>query len=498
MTRIKPGTEPDVALVGGGVMTATVGALLNALQPELSITMFECLDSVGAEASDPWNNAGTGHSALCELNYTPEKSDGRIDISKAITISESYAVTRQFWAWLVEQGVIPSPESFLNAVPHMSFVHDADGLNFLRKRYEALSQHHAFADMEFSDDRARIAEWAPLIMEGRSPAEPVAATRSESGTDVDFRALTRILTDHLARQEGVSVLVGHRVVGVRRSRDSSRWNLTVKTAHGELETSAGFVFLGAGGGSLPLLQSSGIPEGRGFGGFPISGQWLICDNPKLVDRHHAKVYGRPSLGAPPMSVPHLDTRVIDGKHGLLFGPYAGFSTRFLKHGSLLDLPLSLRPDNILPMLAVARDNVDLIQYLVGQVIQSPQDRLRALQEYVPEAVMEDWRLEIAGQRVQIIKKDAKRGGVLQFGTEVVSSADGSIAALLGASPGASIAVTITLDLFEQCFPEKSKSAEWQAKLKQMIPSYGESLAKDAALYGRLHARTREVLGLTRR
>lgn len=495
MTRTSPGAEPDVILVGGGVMTATVGALLKALQPDLSITMCECLDSVGSEASDPWNNAGTGHSALCELNYTPEKPDGRIDISKAISINESFAVTRQFWSWLVEQGIIASPESFVNPVPHMSFVHDADGVNFLRKRYEALSQHHCFADMQFSDDPARIAEWAPLIMENRDPAEPVAATRSESGTDVDFRALTRILTDHLARQEGVSVLVGHRVVDVRRSRNSSRWILKVKTAHGELETSAGFVFLGAGGGSLPLLQRSGIAEGKGYAGFPISGQWLICDNPKLADRHYAKVYGRPSLGAPPMSVPHLDTRVIEGKRGLLFGPYAGFSTRFLKHGSLLDLPLSLRPNNVLPMLAVARDNLDLIQYLVGQVIQSPKDRFRALQEYCPAAVMEDWHLAIAGQRVQIIKKDPKRGGVLQFGTEVVSSADGSIAALLGASPGASIAVSITLDLFEKCFPEKTKSPEWQAKLKQMIPSYGQSLAKDPVLGARVRAHTRDVLKL---
>jgi malate dehydrogenase (quinone) len=352
--------------------------------------------------------------------------------------------------------------------------------------------------MEFSDDGPRIAEWAPLIRDQRPTGEPIAATRSESGTDVDFGALTRMfIDDHFARQDGVSVQLGHRVVDVRRKTGSSRWNLKVRSIHGVEELSAGFVFLGAGGAALPLLQRSGIPEGKGFGGFPISGQWLICENPKLADRHYAKVYGRAEIGAPPMSVPHLDTRLIEGKQALLFGPFAGFSTKFLKHGSLLDLPMSLRVDNLVPMLAVARDNVDLIKYLVGQVLQSPKDRMDALRVFLPTAETADWHLEIAGQRVQIIKKDPKRGGVLQFGTEVVSSADGSIAALLGASPGASTAVPIMLELIQRCFSEQIKTAEWQSKLKKMIPTYGQSLAKDSALYNRVHSQTREVLGLAR-
>jgi malate dehydrogenase (quinone) len=497
MIREKPGTDSDVALVGGGIMSATLGVLLKALQPGVTITLLESLEGVAGESSDAWNNAGTGHAALCELNYTPQQPDGSIDIAKALTINESFALSRQLWAWLVEQRILETPERFINPVPHMTFVRGEDGVSFLRKRFEALSKHHAFQDMHFSDEGARIAEWVPLIMEGRSPSEPIAATRSESGTDVEFGALTRMLIDHLAHQDGVSVLLGHRVVDVRRKSGSSRWNLKVQSRHGVEEMSAGFVFLGAGGAALPLLQRSGVPEGKGFGGFPISGQWLICEDPKLVDRHNAKVYGRPAIGAPPMSVPHLDTRLIEGKHALLFGPFAGFSTKFLKHGSLLDLPLSLRADNLVPMLAVARDNVDLVKYLIGQVLQSPKDRMDALRVFVPTAESADWHLEIAGQRVQIIKKNASRGGVLQFGTEVVSSADGSLAALLGASPGASTAVSIMLELIGRCFPEQIKTPEWQSTLKQMIPSYGQPLAKDAALYGRVHSRTRDVLGLAR-
>jgi malate dehydrogenase (quinone) len=494
----KPGTDPDVVLVGGGIMSATLGVLLKALQPGVTITLLESLDGVAGESSDAWNNAGTGHAALCELNYTPQQADGTVDIAKALTINESFELSRQLWAWLVEQRVLPAPDKFINPVPHMTFVRGADGVSFLRKRFEALTKHHAFQDMQFADDGARIAEWAPLIMEERPPSEPIAATRSESGTDVDFGALTRMLFDHLARQDGVSVLLGHRAVDVHREGGTSRWHVKARSRQGVEELSAGFVFLGAGGAALPLLQSSGIPEGKGFGGFPISGQWLICEAPKVVDRHAAKVYGRAAIGAPPMSVPHLDTRSIGGKQALLFGPFAGFSTKFLKHGSLLDLPLSLRGDNLVPMLAVARDNVDLIKYLVGQVLQSPKDRMDALRTFMPTADPADWHLAIAGQRVQIIKKNAERGGVLQFGTEVVSAADGSLAALLGASPGASTAVSIMLELIRRCFAEQVKTAEWQGKLKKMIPSYGESLAKDAGLYNRMHARTADVLELKTR
>lgn len=497
MTSDISSTHSDIVLVGGGVMSATLAILLKELQPELTITLFESLEGVAGESSNAWNNAGTGHAALCELNYTPQREDGSINVTKALEINESFEVSRQFWSHLVERGVIASPAAFIHAVPHMSFVHGGENVAFLRKRYEALHEHHSFREMAYSEDPARLAEWIPLIMDGRDDSEPVAATRVESGTDVNFGSLTRMLISHLARQDGVSVLLGHRVIDLEREKGTTRWNLKVQTSQDVMQMTAGFVFLGAGGAALPLLQKSGVPEGHGFGGFPVSGQWLRCDDASVVDRHYAKVYGRPSVGAPPMSVPHLDTRIVDGNRSLLFGPYAGFSTKFLKHGSLLDLPLSLKPDNLVPMLAAGRDNMELTKYLIGQVMQSPEDRFAALQEFVPHAKISDWRLEAAGQRVQIIKKNPKRGGVLQFGTEVVSSSDGSIAALLGASPGASTSVAIMLHLIKRCFPDRMATAAWQEKVKAMVPSYGESIAHDPALFDRIRPRTTEVLGLAR-
>jgi malate dehydrogenase (quinone) len=485
--------EVDMVFVGAGVMSATLATLLKELQPEVTIEIIEALDMVAAESTNAWNNAGTGHAALCELNYTPEKPDGSVDISKAIQINEAFEVSKQFWASLVERRRLPQPKEFITPVPHMSFVRGGD-VAFLRARHQALAAHPLFAGMDYTEDSAKIAAWAPLVMAGRDAAEPVAATRSEEGTDVNFGALTHGMVDALSKQPGVSVHLGERVTDVVR-RGDGRWRLKIESDGKKRWVIAKFAFLGAGGGALPLLQMSGIPEGKGFGGFPVSGQWLRCDNPEVVAAHQAKVYGKASVGAPPMSVPHLDTRVIDGKKSLLFGPYAGFTTKFLKKGSLFDLPSSIKPGNLGPMLSVARDNMDLTKYLIGQVVQSPEQRFAALKEYFPAAKQEDWKLEIAGQRVQIIKKDAKKGGVLQFGTEVVSSADGSIAALLGASPGASTAVSIMLGLIQKCFPEQSKSEAWQAKLRELIPSYGSSLAKDAALLARVRGAANRVLAL---
>ncbi len=489
-------TTPDVVLVGAGIMSATLGVLLKELQPDLTIEIFESLDGVAEESSDAWNNAGTGHAALCELNYTPEKADGLIDISKAIKINEAFKISKQFWSYLVEKNRLKAPETFIRRIPHMSFVWGEKNTAYLRKRHEALEGSHLFGGMAFSQDRAQLAEWMPLTMEGRDPAEKVAATRMASGTDVNFGALTRGIVAYLKGLGGVTVHLRHEVLNLHRDADST-WRLYVndKATGQKRTTNAKFVFLGAGGGALPLLQKSGIPEGRGFGGFPVSGQWLRCTNEALIERHNAKVYGKASVGAPPMSVPHLDTRMIDGKKGLLFGPFAGFTTKYLKKGSLLDFPLAIKPNNLVPMTAAALQNVDLTIYLIGQVLQSPRQRLNALREFVPTAKMEDWKLEHAGQRVQVIKKDPKKGGILQFGTEVIASHDGSIAALLGASPGASTAVSIMLELIGDCFPEKIKSMPWQAKLKEMIPSHGQSLIQDAHLHERVSAWSREVLGL---
>lgn len=477
-------------------MSATLGMLLKKLQPGLTIDIYERLDVIAGESSDAWNNAGTGHSAFCELNYTPERGDGSIEISKAIKIAESFEVSKEFWAHLVEQGYVTSPESFIRQIPHISFVWDAPNVSYLRKRHQALSSNPLFRDMQYSEDPAQLAEWMPLVMQGRDHSQKVAATMMEGGTDVNFGALTRRLCNYLREQKGVTIYTAHEVKELEQGADG-RWQLVVKNATtGRKRTiHTRFVFIGAGGGSLPLLEKSGIPEGKGFGGFPVSGQWLICNNPEVIEAHAAKVYGKAAVGAPPMSVPHLDTRVIDDKKALLFGPYAGFSTKFLKYGSFLDLPLSIKYYNIRPMLAAGIDNIPLTRYLIEQVRQSPEDRLAALRQFVPDARMEDWDLETAGQRVQVIKKDPEHGGVLEFGTEVVSAADGSIAALLGASPGASTAVSIMLDLLHRCFKTEMSSPEWQAKLKEMIPSYGKKLTDDPALCDEIRNWTNNVLKL---
>jgi malate dehydrogenase (quinone) len=489
-------SDGRVLLIGAGIMSATLGVLLKELQPELPITIVERLDRAAAESSDAWNNAGTGHSAFCELNYTPERDDGTVDIAKAIAIAESFEQSRQFWAHMVREGLVPSPRDFIRRIPHMSLVWGAENSAFLRKRYDALGRSPLFAGMEYTEDAARIAAWIPLTMEGRDPAQPVAATRMAIGTDVNFGTLTRAMIRHLQTLPGVTVQFDHEVRDLRRERGGG-WRVRVRerTSERDQEIVASFVFIGAGGGSLPLLLKSGIPEGQGYGGFPVSGQWLVCKRPEIIARHAAKVYGRPEVGSPPMSVPHLDTRIIEGRQALFFGPYAGFSTKFLKHGSVLDLPLSMRVNNVIPMLAAGMDNIPLTKYLIEQVLQSPEDRLAALRAFVPRAELDDWELEVAGQRVQIIKRDLEQGGILEFGTEVVSAADGSLAALLGASPGASTAVSIMLSLLARCFPLAMQSDAWRRKLAQILPSFGQSLDADPRLCESIRAYTSSALQL---
>jgi malate dehydrogenase (quinone) len=458
----------DVILIGAGVMSATLGTLLRKLEPTWRIEAFERLDRAAAESSDAWNNAGTGHAGFCELNYTPATADGRVDCSKALTIAAQYAQSQQLWRALVRAGDLPEAATFVRDVPHLSFVDGEKDVAFLRARARQLRESPLFNDMVYTEDPGQIAAWVPLMMDGRDGSRPVAATRMARGTDVNFGMLTRCMFAALEKQPAFALHLDHEVGDLHRDGDG--WRVDVRDRRNDRERTvrARFVFIGAGGYSLQLLEQSGIPEATGYGAFPVSGQWLRCNNREVIARHHAKVYGKAEIGAPPMSVPHLDTRWINGEQELLFGPYAGFTTKFLREGSALDFLGSLGIHNIRAVVSAGLENFDLTRYLVGQAMLSEEEREDILRRYYPRARGEDWDVQVAGLRVQIIKSDGKGGGDLKFGTEVVTSADGSIAALLGASPGASTAVAIMLELLARCFPARWTSDAWRARLATLV------------------------------
>ena len=488
--------QVDVLLVGAGVMCATLGTLLSHLDPSLKVAMVERLSKVAHESSHGLNNAGTGHAGYCELNYTPQQADGSVVIDKALQINAAYEVSLQFWSYLVAQHELPAPGKFINPIVHQSLVWGEQDVAFLRRRFEQLSKHHLFDEMEYSEDPAVLRSWMPLVMDGRDPAQRVAATQVKHGTDVDFGYLTRSLVKSLNKQANFELKLSHSIVALKQ-QPNGRWRVRVQDHHSDTISSidAGFVFLGAGGGALPLLQKSRIPEAKGYGGFPVSGQWLICKNPEVVKRHKTKVYGKAPTGAPPMSVPHLDARIIDGEPVMLFGPFASITGKFLKEGSMFDVLASLKSGNLKPMMAVAMDNIDLMRYLIAEAFSTHKERVNALRNFYPEARDEDWVLASAGQRVQIIKQCDSKGGKLEFGTEIVTAQDGTLATLLGASPGASTSVQAMIEVLERCYPERIASHEWQAKLKQMIPSYGESLDENVALLHEVRERTLRVLKL---
>lgn len=473
-------------------MSATLGALLRQLQPDWSIALFERLDAAAAESSDPWNNAGTGHSALCELNYSPQQADGSVDVTKAIDINERFQVSRQFWAYAVQTGMLGDPSSFINPIPHVSFTHGADDVTYLRKRYEALARHPLFEGMEFIDSPDEFARRLPLMARGRDFSDPVALNWTDYGTDIDFGSLTKELLAYLGAT-GADLAFGHEVRDLSKQSDGS-WLVRVRNLRtGRSRTLLSkFVFVGAGGGALPLLQKSGIKEIKGFGGFPVSGQFLRCTNPELISQHEAKVYGKAAVGAPPMSVPHLDTRVINGKPGLLFGPYAGWTPKFLKDGKLTDLFKSVRPGNVSPMLGVGLTEMSLVKYLVSELLKSQAGKVYTMEEFVPRVEGRDWELITAGQRVQIIRRKGI-GGVLELGTAVIAAEDGTIAGLLGASPGASTCVSAMLDVLQRCFPREY--ASWAPKLQDMVPSLGTKLSENQPLFHEVWDWTNKALRL---
>jgi malate dehydrogenase (quinone) len=487
--------QTDVVLVGAGIMSATLGALLRLVEPNWSITLIERLDGAAAESSGTWNNAGTGHAGLCELNYTPQRTDGSIDISKAVQVNEQFQVTRQFWAYAVENGLLPDVRSFLTPTPHVSFVEGEANIDFLKRRHEALVDNPLFASMEFIADEDEFGRRLPLMAAGRSHSDPIAMAWAQGGTDVDFGALARQLIGYTA-QRGMTTLFGHEVRDLCKESDGS-WTVTVvnRRTDEKRKLTAKFVFVGAGGGAVSLLQKSGIREAKGFGGFPVGGAFLRTDRPALSAAHRAKVYTLPSAGAPPMAGTHLDNRVVNGKSWLVFGPFAGWSPKFLKQGKNTDLPRSVRPNNLAPMITVGLTQVPLVRYLIGQLLQSESSRVHALREFVPSAVDSDWELDIAGQRVQVIRRAKGKGGVLDFGTTVLSGADGSIAGLLGASPGASTAVPAMLDVMERCFGDRYKC--WSPKLKEIVPSLGTELSGEPALFEEVWSWGTKVLKLDR-
>lgn len=479
---------PDMILIGGGIMSATLGVLYKLLEPNAHIILFEKLPQCAAESSNAWNNAGTGHAAYCELNYTP-KVGGTIDISKATKIASQFEVSKSFWAYLIEKGCIQN--NFLHQVPHYSVVFDSD-IDFLKQRFKALQGSYLFRGMKFAEDLPTLQEWLPLMMDSRTNI--MAATRMDQGTDIDFGALTLELLAWLQQQENVEICTSHEVRNLFKD-DNNKWFVEVRNLDAKEDCSfvTPFVFIGGGGGSLPLLQKANIYEADGYGGFPVSGQFLKCTNPTIIEQHAAKAYGKASIGAPPMSVPHLDTRFIDGKQELFFGPFAGFSTKFLKHGSYFDLADSVEFNNMFPLLSAGWHNMPLTKYLIQQVQMSALDRLKDLQQFIPDAKLEDWSLVTAGQRVQVIKKDDDSGGKLEFGTELVCAADGSIAALLGASPGASTSVSAMLDVLKKCFSEKIPI--WQTKLLTIIPSFGTILTSDEKLGLSIRKKSNAVLNI---
>lgn len=486
--------EYDLICVGGGIMSANLALLAKLLDPKINILILERLDKVAQESSAAWNNAGTGHSALCELNYTPEKEDGTIDISKAIKICTQYEISKQLWSYLIEKGYIENPKDFVMPVHHHSWVYGTENSNYLEKRYKTFKEHFMFENIEFTNDVAKMKEWFPLIADERTANEVMAASKIDRGTEVNYGTLTKLLFKVLEEKFDTPVYCNQEVLDIDPDPEID-WTVEVKnTKTQEIENiDAEHVFIGAGGASLLLLQKVEIDEKEGYGGFPVSGEWLVCNNKEIIEQHNAKVYSKAGVGDPPMSTPHLDTRYIDGKRQLMFGPFAGFSPKFLKEGSNLDLLKSIQFDNISPMLGAFWHNLPLTKYLVSQVLMNKDDRMEALRKFVKNAKDDDWDVLVAGQRVQIIKKDEYEGGKLQFGTEVISSKDGSITCLLGASPGASTATAIMLEVLHKAFPELITSKKSKQKLTKIVPFYNNEVTQES--FNKELARTKKALKL---
>lgn len=486
---MKNTNSKDIILIGAGIMSATLGSFLKNVEPDWNIKMFERLEKPATESSNEKNNAGTGHAALCELNYTVEQKDGSINIEKAKEINEQFEISKQFWSYLVNNKEIQNPKEFIRPLPHISFVMGEGNVNFLKRRYEALVPLPMFEGMKYSEDIDELKRWVPLMMDKRTSDEPVAASKINSGTDVNFGELTRKMVKNISEHQNAEVFYRYEVVNFKQLKNR-KWEVEIRNLNNnQLEYHiADYIFIGAGGHAIPLLQKTKIPESKHLGGFPISGAFLVCNNPEVVSRHNAKVYGKEPYGTPPMTVPHLDRRYIQNKESLLFGPFAAIGPKFLKYGSNLDLFKSINANNILTMMSAGMKNVPLVKYSIQQVLMRKEDRMEELRKFVPDARDEDWDLHVAGKRVQVIKDTKEHGkGFIQFGTEVVHSKDHSVIALLGESPGASVSVSVALEVFKTSFPEYKNA--WDSKIVEMIPSYGQSLIEDSELLKKIRKST---------
>src|SRR5699024_246037 len=413
-------SNKKVILVGAGIMSATLATLIKKLEPKWDITIFERNHEEGMESSNVWNNAGTGHEALCELNYTPIDREGNIEIEKALKIYNEFQVSKQFWSELVKEQHISKPNEFINSIPHVSFVHGNGNKKFLSNRFEVLKNLPAFANMEYTEDGETISNWSSLLMRDRIKTEHLAATKVNDGTDVNFGNLTEKMMGFLDKDPETTIQYNSEVITMKQNKDK-QWE--VKVQNKKLNTIeyhlADFLFIGGGGHSIPLLQKSKIRQSKHIGGFPISGEFLYCDNPTIVKQHHAKAYGKEPEGTPPMTVPHLDKRYIDGKEVLLFGPFAAFGPKFLKKGSNMDFFKHIKLNNIITLLSAGAKNIPLIKYSIQQILMSKEDKINELRKFVPSAEMDDWEVVVAGKRVQVIKDVSKfNRGVIHFGTEV--------------------------------------------------------------------------------
>jgi malate dehydrogenase (quinone) len=482
--------KSDTLIVGAGIMGATLASILKEIDSDLKIDMVEALDSPALESSEANNNAGTGHAGYCELNYTPLLSNDKIDIEKAVQVNLGFEMSLQYWSYLTKKYRLFSPSKFIKRVPHISLVNGDKNIAFLKKRYLALKNNPLFNSIEFSSNFKTITKWIPLLKTKKSQRK-YAATKVEIGTDVNFGEITYELISILNTKKKFHLHTNQKAIAINENEDDS-WSVKLNNGN---KIKAKFIFIACGGNSLKLLQKTKIYEQNSYAGFPINGQWLVCNNPKIVALHKAKVYGKAEIGSPPMSMPHLDLRIIDGKKILMFGPFASFTFKFLISGSFFDFISSIKFHNLKTLCIVFLKEWALLIYLIKQNFKPHKSRIADLKQFFPDANTKEWHLKDAGIRVQIMKKSRAGSSKLEFGTEIIFSKKNNLAALLGASPGASISVQSMIEVIEKCFLKKENSIAWKNKIKKMIPSYGVDLVKNPRLLKKIRSHNQRTLGI---